>query len=87
MIPDRGVFVAGDQMDCATAALGQEHRAAVEPERVAEPARHGLHDIEIVQGAADVPEQVEQREQLLALPLERLDPGLEAGDLIGCRSR
>jgi hypothetical protein len=40
-----------------------------------------------MQGAADIAEQVEQREQLFALPLERLDTGLEAGDLIGCRSR
>jgi hypothetical protein len=40
-----------------------------------------------VQGAADVAEEVEQREQLFALPLEGLDAGLEAGDLIGCRGR
>ena len=74
-------------MDRAAAPLGQEHRAAVQPEGVAQAAGHGLDDIEVVQGAADVAEQVEQREQLLALPLERLDAGLEAGDLIGCRSR
>jgi len=74
-------------VDRAPAALGQEHRAAVEPKGVAEPARHRLHDIEIVQGAADVAEEVEQREQLFALPLEGLDAGLEAGDLIGCRGR
>jgi hypothetical protein len=33
--------------------------------------------------AADLPEQVEQGQQLLALPLQRFDPGGEAGDLLG----
>jgi len=36
-----------------------------------------------VEGPADVAEQVEQREEVLALPLERVDAALETGDLVG----
>jgi hypothetical protein len=36
-----------------------------------------------MQGPADVAEQVEQREEVFALPLEGLDAALKAGNLVG----
>ena len=82
VVADARVFVARHQAHGPPPALRQEDRRAVQPERLAEPAGDGLHDIDEVQRAADLLEDLDHGEQVAPLVLEGVHPRLEAIDVV-----
>ena len=68
-IADRRILVARDEADLVLLA-GEEDRAAVEAERVAELARDGLQDVDEVQRRRDLLQDVDDRDEVVALALQ-----------------
>jgi hypothetical protein len=73
VVADGGIFVRGDETHRLATALGEEDRAAVEAERLAELPGDGLQDVDEVQRAGDFLEDLDEGEQVLALALELRD--------------
>src|SRR2546427_5944786 len=73
------ILVGGDQSHRPAAALGEEDRAAVQPERFAELACNGLEDVDEVERGGDFLEDLDDGEQMLALALELGNARLESG--------
>jgi hypothetical protein len=79
-IADGRVFVARDQPDIGR-VRGQEDRAAIEAERLAQLAGDGLQDLAEVERARDILEDIDERDEVVTLAAELLDLGPEAGDV------
>jgi hypothetical protein len=77
VVADRGVLVRRYEAGRALAVLGQIDRTAVEPERLTQLACNTLQDVDDVQGAGDFLEDLDHRQQVLALVLELADPALK----------
>ena len=65
------------------APLRQVDGAAVETERLAQLLGDGLHDVGKVERAADLLEDLDDREEMAALVLQGLDPGRQALEFFG----
>ena len=79
-IPDRWIFIAGDEPNVGVAA-SEIDRAAIEPERFAQLAGDRLQNIYEVQRGRDVLENIDNRDQLVTLALQLRDPLLQPGGL------
>ena len=79
-VPDGGILVAGDEPDLGVVA-GEEDRGAVEAERLAQLARDGLQDVDEVQRRRDFLQDVDGRDQMVALTLKLGYPRFQTGYL------
>ena len=79
-IANRRILVAGDQPNVAGLA-GEEDRAAVEPEGLAQLACDRLQNVYEMEGGRDFLENVDERDQLVTLALQLRDLSLQPGDL------
>src|SRR6059036_2491871 len=70
VVADGGVLVRGDQAHRFAAALGEEDRAAVEPEGLAQLARDPLQDVDEMQRGGDFFQDLDHGEEVLALALQ-----------------
>ena len=77
-VPDGRIFVAGDEADFVLVA-GQEDRAAVEAERVAELARDRLQDVDEMERGGDFLQDVDDRDEMVALALQLGYAGAQPG--------
>ena len=87
VVPDARILVARHQAHPAPAPLGEEDRAAVETEGLAQPQRDGLHDVREVQRAADLLQDLDDGQQVLPLLLQRVEPVLQPFDFVECGNR
>jgi hypothetical protein len=67
-IPDAGILVARDQADLVLLTR-QEDGAAIETERVADPAGDRLKDVDEMQRGRDFLQQLDDRDEMIALAL------------------
>lgn len=58
---------------------GQEDRAAIEAEGVAQLARDGLEDVDEMQRGGDFLQDVDDRDEMVTLPLQLRDARAEPG--------
>jgi hypothetical protein len=79
-VADRRILVARDEPNIAGLA-GEEDRAPVQAEGVAELACDRLEDVYEVERGGDFLENVDERDQLVTLALQLRNPGLQTGDL------
>ena len=84
VVADGGILIRGHEPHRLAAALGEENRAAVEPERLPQLARDRLQDVHEVQRTRDLLEDFDDGEQVLALVLEFGDA---RGEPLGIRLR
>ena len=68
-IADRRILVARDEANLVLLA-GEEDRAAVEPERVAQLARDGLQDVDEMERRRDLLQDVDDGDEMVALALQ-----------------
>lgn len=80
-VSDGRVLVTGHEANLVLFA-GQEDRGAVEPERIAEFSGDGLEDVDEVEGGGDLLQDVDDRNQVVALALEFGYAGLETEELV-----
>src|SRR5439155_17270526 len=85
VIADARIFVARHQPYAASAPLREEDRAAVEAEGFPQTQRHRAYDVAELQRATDVLQDLDYRQQVLPLLLQRTQPGLQPFDLIDRR--
>src|SRR3989475_11906866 len=69
-VADGRVLVRGDEAHRFAAALGEEDRAAVEPEGLAQLARDPLQDVDEMQRGGDFFQDLDHGEEVLALALQ-----------------
>ena len=79
-IADRRILVARDEAYIARLA-GQEDRAAVEAEGLAELSRDRLQNVYEVERGRDFLDNVDERDQLVTLALQLRNLGLQSDDL------
>ncbi len=79
-VADRRVLVARDEPDVARIA-GEEYRAPIEPERLAELPGDGLQNVYEMERRRDFLEDIDDRDELVTLPLELRDSRLQRRDL------
>jgi hypothetical protein len=78
-IANRRIFVARDEADIAR-LTGEEDRAAIEAEGVAQLAGDRLENVYEVEGGRDFLENIDERDQLVTLALQLRDLSLQSGD-------
>jgi hypothetical protein len=83
IVADARILVARHQAHRVAAALREEDRAAVQPERLAQAAGDRLDHVREVQRARDLLEDLHDREKVPLLLLECLDARLEPLDVVG----
>lgn len=83
-IANRRILIAGDEADLVLLA-GEEDRAAIEPEGVAQLAGDGLQDVDEVERRGDFLQDVDDGRQVVAFALQGVDLCLQARDLIASR--
>jgi hypothetical protein len=79
-VADGRILVAGDEADFFLLPA-EEDRAAIEPERLAELAGDRLQDVDEMERRRDLLQDVDDRYEMVTLPLELRDFRLEASDL------
>src|SRR5204863_59693 len=79
VVANGGILVGGDQPHGPAAALGEKDRAAVQPERLAQLTRDALEDVDEMERGGNFLENLDDREQMLALALELGNARLECG--------
>ena len=80
-IADGRIFVARDEPDFVLLA-GEEDRAAIEPEGVAELAGDGLQDVDEVQRRGDFLQDVDDGDEMVALALQLGDARAQPSDFV-----
>gem|GEM_PF-6096145 len=80
-VADRRILIAGDEADLVVFS-GQKDRASIEPERVAELSCDRLQDIDEVQGRRDFLQNVDDRDEVVPLPLQLGDASAQTSDLV-----
>jgi hypothetical protein len=79
-VADGRIFVAGDEPDLFLLSA-EEDRAAIEAERLAELAGDRLQDVDEMERRRNFLQDVDDRYEMVTLPLELRDFRLEASDL------
>ena len=80
-VANRRIFVAGDEPDLVLLG-GEEDRAPVEAEGIAELARDRLEDVDEMQRGGDFLQDVDDRDEMVAFALQLAYASAKARDLI-----